>query len=154
MSLGQHMLCYMFYSCIVRKCTGWYRHLLRYTAMYASQWLTAVLRKRRAQLWWWASAMSWSGSSCSDGGWSSPGPQHTPWGQSKASSGPAWHSHCWNAANKWLVSMFACLHLHIYFTKLLLVWSLFKKIFLTFHLAPPTGWLMWLVTCENSLHWR
>lgn len=60
----------------------------------------AALRTRRAPLWWWAAAASWSGSSWSGGEWSSPGPRRTLWGLTEAWWAPAWRSCCWNAAKK------------------------------------------------------
>lgn len=107
MSLAQPMLyvicmyCMKMYSMLC-----WYRHLLCYTAMFAEPdlfWLLgfAALRRRRARLWRWAAAASWSGSSWSDGEWPSPGPRRTPWGPTEAWLAPAWRSHCWNAAIKY-----------------------------------------------------
>ena len=62
---------------------------------------SAALRRRRARLWRWAAAASWSGSSWSHGEWPSPGPRRTPWGPTEAWWAPAWRSHCWNAARKY-----------------------------------------------------
>ena len=99
----------------------WYRHLLCYTAMFAEQDVlgllgNAVLRRHRAQQWWWAWALSWSGSSWSDGEWPSPGPRHAPWVLKAAWLVPAWHWHCWSAArkydqSKWLQSYWSTIDL-------------------------------------------
>lgn len=112
-----HSLCYMWYACIVWKCTVCYADtgiccvtllcLLKqtYVGCWGGRGGTAVLRRRRGRLWRWGAAVSWSGSSWSDGEWPSLGPRHTPWGLTEAWLAPAWHSHYWNAARKYVQSV-------------------------------------------------
>lgn len=66
--------------------------------IYVGCWDSSALRRRRARRWWWAAAGSWSGSSCSDGEWPSPGPPRIPWGRWEAWWAPALRSRCSNAA--------------------------------------------------------
>lgn len=101
-------LCYMLYACNVWKCTVCYADtgiccvtlLCLLNQTYVRLRGAAALRKHRARLWWWVATVSWSGSSWSDGEWSSPGPPHTPSGLTEVWLAPAWHSHCWNAEGK------------------------------------------------------
>lgn len=56
-----------------------------------------MARRSKGPRWWWVSAKNWIGSSSRCGS-PSPSPQCAPVDPSGTWSAPAWHSHCWCAA--------------------------------------------------------